>query len=551
VIASSPARRRELALAVLGFGALSVALTFPLAFQLGTTARVDNGDGQFSIWNVAWVARTLVVDPLHVFDANIFYPHRWTLTYSETNLGAGFLAVPAYWLTRNPYAAHNFVLILSFVLSGVGTYYLVRYLTQSSAAASVSGICFAFCPYVFAHTAHIQLLMTAGLPFSLLALHRLSDSPSVPRGVELGLVLAAQAYFCGYYAIFAVLIVGFAALLVAAMRGRWLDRDYWFAIGVAVLVSVVAVLPVMIPYLIHQRSTGFTRSLASARSFSAAWPAYFSSGAYAHQWLGTLGLQWKAEPLFPGFVAVVVGAIGLVASWRAGGRLREVAAIYGGLTLLAGWASLGPAAGLYSVLYRAIPVFSFLRAPSRFGLIVDLALAVLAGVALSRIELGDLRRAPRRRTLVVVAVAAIAVAELIEPIHFPRVPPVEPAYRVLASLPSGPVLELPVYSPQFAFARERYMLDSTTHWMPLIDAYSDYIPEDFGRNAEALGSFPSREAFAVLEPIRGRYAVIHVNTYSAEARADLVKRLAEFSPYLARRFADDRIWLYEIVGSPR
>ena len=68
--------------------ALTVVLTYPIAFHLGQVGRVDNGDGQLSIWNVAWVARTLVADPLHVFDANIFYPHTGTLAYSEANLGA-------------------------------------------------------------------------------------------------------------------------------------------------------------------------------------------------------------------------------------------------------------------------------------------------------------------------------------------------------------------------------------------------------------------------------------------------------------------------------
>ncbi|HEV3142063.1 MAG TPA: hypothetical protein VGY57_16165, partial [Vicinamibacterales bacterium] len=58
---------RELALVVVGFAALAVAFTFPLAFHLGTVGRADNGDGQFSVWNVAWVARALVLDPLHVF----------------------------------------------------------------------------------------------------------------------------------------------------------------------------------------------------------------------------------------------------------------------------------------------------------------------------------------------------------------------------------------------------------------------------------------------------------------------------------------------------
>src|SRR5262249_41651521 len=137
--------RKELAAVVVAGALLTSVFTYPIAFKLGHVGRVDNGDGMLSIWNVAWVARTLAVDPLHVFDANIFYPHRGTLAYSESNLGAGVLAMPVYWATRNPYAAHNFVFLLSFVLSGAGAYYLVRYLTGDRAAAIVSGIAFAFC----------------------------------------------------------------------------------------------------------------------------------------------------------------------------------------------------------------------------------------------------------------------------------------------------------------------------------------------------------------------------------------------------------------------
>ena len=144
-----------------------MALTYPIAFKLGHVGRVDNGDGQLSIWNVAWVARTLVVDPLHVFDANIFYPHRGTLAYSENNLGAGALAIPVYWATRNPYAAHNFV-DAARVRAERDRHVLPGALPDRAigARAAVSAIGFAFCPFVFAHTAHIQLLMTAGLPFT-------------------------------------------------------------------------------------------------------------------------------------------------------------------------------------------------------------------------------------------------------------------------------------------------------------------------------------------------------------------------------------------------
>src|SRR6185295_8512365 len=227
-------RRGELAAVVLGCGILAVVFTYPIAFKLGRSGRIENGDGQLSIWNVAWVARTLVVDPLHVFDANIFYPHRGTLAYTENNLGAGAMAIPAYWISGgNPYAAHNAVVLIAFALTAIGTYYLVRYLTQDRRAAAVSAICFAFCPYLFAHTAHIQLLMIAGLPFCMLAFHRMADQPSAGRGAALGAAMAAQAICCGYYGVFVMLMVGFAVLTSAVMRRRWTDRAYWSAVAMA------------------------------------------------------------------------------------------------------------------------------------------------------------------------------------------------------------------------------------------------------------------------------------------------------------------------------
>ena len=149
-------RRREAALVATLAVVTAVALTYPLAFQLGDGGRVDSEDGLFSIWNVAWVARTIVADPADLFHANIFYPHRNALAFSEANLVAGLMAVPPYWLTRNPYTAHNTVVLWSFMLSLVGAYLLVRRLTGSRSAAAVSGVLFAFCPFVFARSAHIQ-----------------------------------------------------------------------------------------------------------------------------------------------------------------------------------------------------------------------------------------------------------------------------------------------------------------------------------------------------------------------------------------------------------
>ena len=537
---------RELGLVLVGFAALTIGLTYPLAFHLGTVLyRYDtNLDGQFSVWNVAWVARTLVIDPLHVFDANIFYPHRWTLAYSETNLGAGALALPVYWATRNPYAAHNFVLLLSFVFSATGMYYLVRYLVHDRRAAVVAAICFAYCPYVFARLPHIQLLMTAGLPFSLLAFHRLADRPSAGRGVALGAIMAAQAFFCAYYAVFVMLMVAYAVVFVAVSRRRWRESRYWIAVAVAAGLAIVAVLPLVGVYVMFRSATGFSRSVETAGSFSADWRAYFASSAYAHAWILSLLHTWR-EVLFPGVVASAFGIGGVVAGWFRGRRASELVVLYGSLAILACWESFGPVAGLYRLTYAIAPGFSFMRAAGRFGLIVSFALAVLAAEAIARLLVRVSRPA-----WVAALLAIVAACELAVPLQFVRVPPPEPAYQLLATLPYGAVIEMPVYSPRFAFVREQYMLSSTIHWMPLVDAYSDYIPQDFVESAEILADFPTRDAFRQLEHDHVRYAVFHVASYGTQGDA-LRVRLTEFAPYLRRLYADDRIWLYEIVGFPR
>ena len=96
----------------------SVLMTWPLASGMGHLGRTQNsGDGRFAVWNVAWVAHALTTSPADLFDANIFYPHRRALAFSEANIGAGTLAVPVWAATHNPFAAHNSVVLMAFSAS--------------------------------------------------------------------------------------------------------------------------------------------------------------------------------------------------------------------------------------------------------------------------------------------------------------------------------------------------------------------------------------------------------------------------------------------------
>ena len=51
---------REFALVVAGFAALTALVLRPLPWHLSTLVyNPENNDGQFSVWNVAWVARAI------------------------------------------------------------------------------------------------------------------------------------------------------------------------------------------------------------------------------------------------------------------------------------------------------------------------------------------------------------------------------------------------------------------------------------------------------------------------------------------------------------
>jgi hypothetical protein len=157
----------------------------------------------------------------------------------------------------------------------------------------------------------------------------------------------------------------------------------------------------------------------------------------------------------------------------------------------------------------------------------------------------------RHQTMLGVAVAIAAVGELAVPLDFREVPPVAPVYRLLSTLPRGPVIEMPFYYRDVDFPQhEKYMLASTAHWLPLVNGYSDYIPVDFVTNVMTLAPFPSRPAFKLLESRRVRYAVFHMYGYNTENRNDVLGRLKEFAPYLRQIYVDDDTQLYEIVGYP-
>jgi hypothetical protein len=337
--------------------------------------------------------------------------------------------------------------------------------------------------------------------------------------------------------------------VLAATRNLWRRRTYWIAVAAGAATSIAIVIPFFIPFLQVQDESGFARTLDDTARWAARPHGYLVSSANAHRWLLDAVRRFGPwdEVLFPGLLAVVLGLAGFVVAARRAGRDRETALLFGSLGVLAFWASFGPQAGLYRVLYH-LPAFSFLRAPSRLGLVVVLCLAVFAAFAIREILE---RLTGRGRALGAAIAIAAGIADLaIVPLVWYRAPTLPSGYSLLAMSPRGPLAEFPFYGDRIAFPlHAQYMLFSTAHWMPMVNGYSDVIPNDFREAAPILDSFPSDAAFAALARFRVRYVAVHWDMYAG--RQDEIRaRLDPYRVNLRTLAADDRMTLFEVVRYP-
>ena len=125
---------------------------------------IDIGDPFLSTWRLAWIAHQFPRDPLHLFDANIFYPELRTLAYSDAMLIPSLTVAPLVWLGMPSLLACNVLLLSGFALSGAGMFLLVWSLTRHVPAALLAGFVFAFLPYRYMHYAHLELQMAQWMP---------------------------------------------------------------------------------------------------------------------------------------------------------------------------------------------------------------------------------------------------------------------------------------------------------------------------------------------------------------------------------------------------
>ncbi|ADB51008.1 hypothetical protein [Conexibacter woesei] len=509
-------RARELLLLALGAVALAVLMHWPLALHLGDHVAKDLGDPLAQAWQVAWGGHALTAQPLHLFDANQFYPYPDTLAFSDALLGYA----PAGLIGNGPRAAvarYDVLYLLAYALAFAGAYLLARELGAPPAAAFLAGAAFAYSPWRLEQAGHLHVISSGGIPLALALLVRgYRDDRSGPRPwvVLAGWAVATWQLTLGWTLGLQLAYLLLALALVLLLRGWRPPRPTWAATAAGVVLFAGIGLAIGRVYLrVAELFPSARRGPEVVAAYSGSPLEFLAAGRDSLVWSGATAplrenLNAVAEQaLFPGLVIVALAAFG---AWRgpwprplrlgllAGALVTAVLALgyadadlrflfpYGWLSVLPGWEAI--------------------RTPGRLMTLTTLALALLAAAGAQRLAA---RPGAGWRWAPVALTALVLVEGSAFSLDGGRLsgPPNPAAPRAPAGLAAAtpPLLQLPIEAED----NRRYLLWSTAGFPRMVNGRSSTNPPAFLALRTRAAGFPDAASVARLRALGVRTVVLH------------------------------------------
>jgi len=360
----------------------------------------------------------------------------------------------------SPAVALDLFVIVLLLVAAHGTYALARRFDADRTGAVLAGVAFAGSGYIAAQLKHLAIVSTiVWFPVGLLLLDKIlaaSPTSTARRAVYMGafgLVVAEQA-LCGFPQSIYICALAYGAFVLFRAIGnrralgpvsRWcmLLAGIAFVTALGAAAGAIVLLPLSKLGAVSDRAEALGWVWSTLLAY---WPPNIINFflPYAH---GDIANNTYSGPPFfwedYGYVGLATALLAIVEGVR--GRRRPITAFLAAMTVLAYLFVLGAATPVFHAAYLVIPGMKMFRFPTRFLFIVELGLALLAALGLTRLRadltawlsLGARSRAltsARIPAIVVGAICALTVVDLT--VHQPRQNPLVPAREWLAPPPS-------------------------------------------------------------------------------------------------------------------
>jgi hypothetical protein len=283
-----------------------------------------------------------------------------------------------------PYVALNLSILLTMLLAAFGTAALARSLGASTIAAALAGFALAWSGFFVCHMKHLAMVNTAAwLPLGLFVLHRALQSGRGRAFLLVGVVSALQD-LAGH-----VQIAYYSGLVYGAWFAAHMQRDRirlipWFVLALALghAGGAIQLLPTWELVSMSGRAGGVGLTFAADYAYDPDnWKTFlvpYANGDMGNFTYTGKGIFWESYG-YVGLLTFLLALHALVARWREP-RIYGLAIGAAVAYLLV----LGPNTPLFELAF-ALPGRSFFRFPTRFLLVVDLALCLLAALGMTHL----------------------------------------------------------------------------------------------------------------------------------------------------------------------
>jgi hypothetical protein len=526
-------------------------MTAPLIFQLDRSIYGYPGDATGTVAEYSWWSYALQ------HHQSIFDNTQWGAPFGAGWQSVPFPVLPVVLIAPlsalvGGTAAYNIEVLASFPLTAWVTFLLARRLGCRSLGAAFAALAFTFVPYHLekaqghAGQTHMEFFSA-----TLLFLVRWRQGGSrwniVAAGAMAGLTLWDDYYFA-YILAFAVatfLVVSFTFRPHDSPQMSWLRRHVSGALAVALVAAVFVPATVLLAIRpsngslsgsLSAQTAGFHQGLEQIRVYSARpleylWPFHANpllpAAVLKYETDHLHGSNFTEQTLFIGFTVLVLGSIGVVV-----GRRRFETALLLAIGVVGFLVALPPGihAGPVTIPTPSLmlnPVFPIFRVYSRFGILVLLGAALLAGLGFSWLQ-G--RLTGRWAWLLAVPFLLTAVEfNNLPPTHDTQLYPAPAEYQWLAQQPAGILVEYPLDAgtPQTEEIETRqYTLYQHVHGHPIFNGATT------ASGAYAL--YPMLEPYygsgvsQILKDIGIKYVFVHRDGYQ-QAGLDVPQSVAGFT----------------------
>lgn len=512
------------AAALLFFAALTLFMTWPLLPNINRAVAYP-GDPYINTWVLDWDWYATFHQAGHLFQANIFYPARYSLAFSENLYGIAIVLFPLRAFGVSPLTAYNAAMLLGYAFCGFAAYLLAFEVAGSVWGAIAAGIFYAFLPYRFTHVAHVQYVWAGTLPLLLFALLRYKRRPDWPHAIWFGAAFLWNGLSNIHFFLFGTIAI---VMTIAILRPP-LAR-----IAVAGAIAMLLLAPFLYPYHAASKLYGMERS----------WDETMSRSAEPRDWLLN-NFAWRPYPtiddaavdperwLFPGALALCFALIAFASrDWKP-------------LALAWSWVILGfiGSLGLHTPFYRFLFMyasgFRAVRVPARWALISHVGLALLVALAVALIV--------RRAKWAGAIIAIVFLIELHAPIRWYMAPTNErPVDRWAATARPHAMAELPMSEQTEEY---EVMLRATAHHRPIVNGVSGFAPPEYTHLA-ALCRRWSDDLVPELARIGVTHVTVHADSLDAPGRVWLGKMIDTGQLGFLKRF-DGGVggdWLFRVDG---